>query len=457
MNLKKNCFQPQNRRGLSSVVGALFFTVLMIAGFSVLSLALDAQEDIVITQRVISDIEIKKQQEEFGVLASVDGNDILSVSIQNQGQNPVEVSSMWIINKTLSDQPAKRYTINYNDAFVSSGLTNNVLSSQTLQIIPDVYGIKVITTLGSIKTVEFDTVSGSSFGLRAELITDPPDVIIGQNVTIAMIVTNTGYETIYNVQPDLLDVTGPVGTSNTTSSHTPTSIAALNGGASVMFTWDSQVSGEDDDQLTFTSMARGDDAISNPVSDISILRNAAGTNPFGGPGEIIGNVIMEFSSFQFCEPVVQDCRSDSPDWTTAWDVNTFTKYIWRVNVANIGSDNILMEQSTSFLMLHAQTAGGGNMPRVFFIKAPSTTINEDPGGYVNYSQTILKDGTPEMLYFGVDSEGSSSLERSHSAEGINAAFMLIFGYQDIDESGTVNGDDIPYSQNLAYQGLRLTD
>ena len=78
MNLKKICFQPQNRRGLSSVVGALFFTVLMIAGFSVLSLALDAQEDIVTTQRVISDIEIKKQQEEFGVLASIDGNDLLS-------------------------------------------------------------------------------------------------------------------------------------------------------------------------------------------------------------------------------------------------------------------------------------------------------------------------------------------------------------------------------------------
>ncbi len=78
----------------------------MIAGFSVLSLALDAQEDIVTTQRVISDIEIKKQQEEFGFLASVDGNDIISISIQNQGQNPVEISSMWFINKTLSDQPA---------------------------------------------------------------------------------------------------------------------------------------------------------------------------------------------------------------------------------------------------------------------------------------------------------------------------------------------------------------
>ncbi|NNL37738.1 MAG: hypothetical protein HKP34_05480, partial [Nitrosopumilus sp.] len=47
MNPKKSSLIPKNRRGLSSVVGALFFTVLMIAGFSVLSLALDAQTDIV--------------------------------------------------------------------------------------------------------------------------------------------------------------------------------------------------------------------------------------------------------------------------------------------------------------------------------------------------------------------------------------------------------------------------
>ena len=130
---------PKNRRGLSSVVGALFFTVLMIAGFSVLSLALDAQTDIVTTQRMVSDVEIKKQQEQFGVLVSADGNDILNVSIDNQGQNPVEISSIWITNKTLSDQPATRYDIDYAAAFVPSGFTSNILSTQTLQMVPDVY------------------------------------------------------------------------------------------------------------------------------------------------------------------------------------------------------------------------------------------------------------------------------------------------------------------------------
>ena len=119
MTLEKSHFLPRKRRGLSSVVGALFFTILMIAGFSVMSLALDAQTDIVTTQRIISDIEIKKQQEQFAVFASIDENNILSMNVKNQGQNPVEISSIWIVNKTLSNQPVTRFDINYGVKILS--------------------------------------------------------------------------------------------------------------------------------------------------------------------------------------------------------------------------------------------------------------------------------------------------------------------------------------------------
>ena len=274
MSHKNYKIMPKNRRGVSSVVGALFFTVLMIAGFSVLSLALDAQTDIVTTQRLVSDVEIKKQQEQFGVLASVDGNNHLNVSVHNQGQNSVEISSIWIVNKTLADQPAQRFEISYDDAFIPSGFTSDTLDSQTLEMVDDTYDIKVVSALGTIKIVELTVGAGGGggSGLRAELITDPPDVIIGQNVTVAMLVTNTGIDTITNVQPDPITFT-PTGSGAATSfsSHSPNSVN-LNGGASVMFSWDYQVTGDSGDQLSFSSIARGDGATSNTVSDISILR-----------------------------------------------------------------------------------------------------------------------------------------------------------------------------------------
>lgn len=289
MNLKKICFQPQNRRGLSSVVGALFFTVLMIAGFSVLSLALDAQTDIVTTQRIVSDIEIKKQQEQFGVIVSTNANDFLSVGVNNLGQNPVEISSIWITNKTLSTQPVKRFDVNYDDAFIPSGFTSNVVENQILQMIPDTYDIKVISSFGTMKTVELVVGTGpSSSGLRAEIITDPPDVIIGQNVTVAMVVTNSGNSLISNVHPNPISFTG-TGTGvfvGALPPHTPTSVDLISG-ESVMFTWDYQVTGDSADELTFSSFALGtdisvDDVSSNTVSDISILREPTDGGSGGG-------------------------------------------------------------------------------------------------------------------------------------------------------------------------------
>jgi hypothetical protein len=60
-------FVSQKRRGLSSIVGALLFVVLMVAAFAVLGVALDSQTDIVDTGRIVADTGLKKQQENFRI------------------------------------------------------------------------------------------------------------------------------------------------------------------------------------------------------------------------------------------------------------------------------------------------------------------------------------------------------------------------------------------------------
>ncbi|HET9008538.1 MAG TPA: hypothetical protein VFN17_00230 [Nitrosarchaeum sp.] len=279
-----------SRRGISSVVGALIFTVLMIAGFSAMSLALDSQTDIVNTQRVVADTELKKQQEQFEVVVSADENNILNVSVDNSGQNPVEISRVWIINKTLTTQPAQPFSVNSNDAFIPTGFMTNVLSSQPLYMIPDTYDIKVISALGTVKVTEFTVGTTSSSGLRSEMITDPPDVIIGQNVTVAMIVTNIDSTEIKNVHPDDLDfsATGAGAILNSTT-HTP-EFVDLKPGESVMFSWDYQVTGNSGDNLTFSSHAIGDGGkTSNGVSDMSTLRLPTD----GGTGQVPVDILTD--------------------------------------------------------------------------------------------------------------------------------------------------------------------
>ena len=345
-------FSPNSRRGISSVVGALIFTVLMIAGFSAMSLALDSQTDIVNTQRVVADTELKKQQEQFGIAVFTDAHNILNVSVDNNGQNPVEISRVWITNKTLATQPAKPFSINSNDAFVPTGFTSNVLSTQPLYMIPDTYDVKVISTLGTVRIAEVTVGSGpSSGGLRAELITDPPDVIIGQNVTIAMVVTNTGSSTIENVIPGPLTVTPSLAVL-ASSSPIPTS-ADLTPGESVLFSWDYAISGTSGDHVTFSSYASGTKIndftvmTSNTVSDVSTLRlptdgSTSGTNP-----NIVNEDLLARPKLFLMIPSPQG------------DSNQ--KALWGINVAN----PVNAPMKVSKLSITAFAPGANNNDKIF--------------------------------------------------------------------------------------------
>ena len=340
-------FSPDSRRGISSVVGALIFTVLMIAGFSAMSLALDSQTDIVNTQRVVSAVELQAQQEEFEIQVST-VNNILNVTIDNIGQNPVQISHLFITNKTMASQPIQDFFINSDDAYISPGHQSNVVSTQTLYMTPDIYDIKVISSLGTVKIAELNMISGSTNGLRAELVTDPPDVIIGQNVTVAMIVTNTGDSTITNVHPNSLTFSSTgIGSVIDSSSYTPTSVD-LNGGASVMFSWDYQVTGNSGDDLTFSSFATGDGGkISNTASDVSTLRlptdgGTGGTNP-----DIINDELLARPKLFLIIPSPQ---GDSAD-----------KALWGLNVAN----PVNAPMKVSKLSITAFAPGANNNDKIF--------------------------------------------------------------------------------------------
>ncbi len=104
-------FHKNRNKGISSVVGGLFFLVLMTAGFSVYYVALDNQSKMVVAQQVIADTEIKKIREKFTISVSTDPNDNnrLAIQVKNQGFNTVEIADAWIINKTTTNEPAKKH------------------------------------------------------------------------------------------------------------------------------------------------------------------------------------------------------------------------------------------------------------------------------------------------------------------------------------------------------------
>jgi len=184
-------FKNNRQKGISSIVGGIFFLVLMTSGFTVYYVALDSQSQMLDTQQIIADSEVAKIKEKFVVAASSSGvNNLLSLQVVNTGNNVVEIADVWIINKTGTEN-ATRYDLDYRDVSIPVGYSGNILSNTPLYLNPEIYDIKVISSIGTIQIVEYD-VNGGSNVLSAQMVAIPQDVRFGENATIVLIITNTG-------------------------------------------------------------------------------------------------------------------------------------------------------------------------------------------------------------------------------------------------------------------------
>jgi len=126
-------FKNNRQKGISSIVGGIFFLVLMTSGFTVYYVALDSQSQMLDVQQIIADTEVAKIQEKFVVAASSSGvNNLLSLQVLNTGNNPIEIADVWIINKTVASEPATRYDdLDYRDTSIPvgySGVFESMLS-----------------------------------------------------------------------------------------------------------------------------------------------------------------------------------------------------------------------------------------------------------------------------------------------------------------------------------------
>ena len=201
VNFNKKRAGLHKRRAISTIVGAAIFLVLFASASSTFFIAMDVQRDTINTQRVISDSIMDKSKEKFSIAVSTDesNNNRLGIQVKNQGSNPVEIGDLWIINKSGSF-PAQKYLIDYKDSVIPPGYGSNILENTPLFMNTDDYDIKVVSTFGTIVKSELDV--GASNNMRAELIAIPPDVKVGQNVTLTMYVENIGEFRLLNVSPN---------------------------------------------------------------------------------------------------------------------------------------------------------------------------------------------------------------------------------------------------------------
>ncbi|KKK53069.1 hypothetical protein LCGC14_3098480, partial [marine sediment metagenome] len=260
---------------------------------------MDVQSDTINAQRTISNSIIEKTQEQFSIAVGTDDSNSyqLGIQVKNEGPNSIQISNIWIINKSDVNYPVKNIPINYNDAFITPGTNSSILETQLLYMIPNEYDIKVVSALGTIKKAELN-VGGNNY-LLAEMFTIPPDVRLNENVTLALRVTNVGPTLITGINPTALLVDGAEITiplphpwiNGVPELVSPVIIPVdLEPTESTIFTWQSNLNGAGliSGKIKFSSSATGSESTtgfvvtSNTASDKLTVRD-----PKGGAGEEI--------------------------------------------------------------------------------------------------------------------------------------------------------------------------
>lgn len=348
-------------RGISTIIGSVFFMVLMTAGMSVSYLVIETQSDMITAQQTIADSEIKKIQEKFSVSAVTidDGNHRLAVFVSNEGTNPLEIDNIWIVNQTDPAQPAKKYDLNYADAILAPGYGVEILQNTPLYLNPGDYDIKVVSSIGTIKTTGLDV--GGANKIKAKLVLSPPDVRIGENATALLFVTNTGTTRLLNVTSGVMTAT-PL---SSIVSMSPVSqvVSDLAPAESAVLSWKYRLLGPAGTNVTFSTSAQGVDeptgvlTLSNTDSGMVYLRDNAEA----------GSVI---TSDLFSRPeiymVIPNTFGDSS-----------SQGLWGVNIVNPTDQPIYVSK----VVISAQTSPANSNDEIFDSGCPNLTVPPTPSNW----------------------------------------------------------------------------
>jgi len=451
------------RRGLSTVVGATFFVIVMASSIGYVTYSLDLIDDLARQVDVKQDTTQNRQDEEFKISkVSVDGANEFNITVTNTGTIPINITKVWAKNMTDPSWNQTKYQIN---KFVSPGASVSDIGQGTGLVAMDSesYSLKLVTSRGN--TLSTQLVSAANQPLEMTLFTTPANPLSNQNVTMLYSVKNnlTEGQVIQSIVPEFenpVDVTGSA-TAALQGSISPASVNSLQPGEVALFEATYLVTGGNLEKITFNATianaVQGNFVTDTAQIDIAPVSESAINEVLGGQ---VGILSMNFTSFEACKPEGQDqmdCTSDSPDWFRSWELWKNTRYLYRLNFTNSGVNPIILEKATSIMMIPLTEGGSGGSPKPFMIREDSTTTVENPGFYIDLTKTLpANPDVTTIVYFGSKGIDDDAIATTDSNKGSAAVFIVMFAYEDKNGNGW-DASDPTYAQTLPFQALRLIE
>jgi len=176
------------RRGLSTIVGATFFVIVMASTIGYVTYSLDLIDDLARQVIVKQDTKINFQKEDFIISkVSVDGANEFNITVTNTGTIPVNITNMWAKNMT---DPSWNQTKHQINQFISPGASVSNIGQGTGLVAMDSesYSVKLVSSRGN--TVSTQLVSAANQPLEMTLFTTPSSPLSDQVVTLLYTVKN---------------------------------------------------------------------------------------------------------------------------------------------------------------------------------------------------------------------------------------------------------------------------
>jgi hypothetical protein len=244
------------RRGLSTVIGAVFMIIVMAGAINVTLWTLQQQDKV--TQTVIE----KANSNLAGLNEKISISDIrvnsnkLNVTVSNSGGAAATVKSIYVVNETASPKSQYRYDLDLTVDGRNS--IKDVGQLLPLYVKSDTnYSVKVVTKSGNTASSHITALSKVALPMSLYII--PPTVTPGTNATVLFAVTNniTDSNLGWAVTPTLLPSLGcspPSSTCQLTQYVAPPSGATTIGkGSTVFFKWVYKVTAPDNTVVTFNA------------------------------------------------------------------------------------------------------------------------------------------------------------------------------------------------------------
>lgn len=342
------------RKAISTVIGSVFFLVLMTAGLSISYLVIETQSDMIQAQQIIADSEIKKIQEKFYTSASTGPSNRLALYVENKGSNTLEIDKIWIVNKTDPTYPAQKYDVSYSDAILAPGYGADILQNTPLFMNPGTYDIKVVSALGTIQSADQLNVGGPN-KLKAKLVLNPPDVRLGENATALLFVTNTGNTRILNV------TSGPITVTPSSSVLDMSPIIQMKSdlapAESTVLSWKYRLMGPAGTTVSFATFAQGIEQPTNATIQSNTDQGLILLRDNSEPGSIVSSDLFSKPEIYMIFP---NTFGDSED-----------KGLWGINIVNPTDQPIYVSK----VVVTAQTAPANANDEIFSDACATETIS----------------------------------------------------------------------------------